>query len=371
MTSQITKDINNVYYDCVIPNHGAFGFVPAVFNEERVQDIVPKGSDYQLSVIRFSIPGYTIPLRIVDTLGTDANTLAYSVTLTRGAATSGQIYIQWIPEENFPIPLSFDQPDSINNFQYYSLFSYQYFVDLVNTAFATAFTSLGALGNQTAPPYITFNQSTALFTLVVQESYITDPTPIKIFMNQKLFLFFNSFNNRFFPQAGLDPSTTGQDYQLIVKYNYDSIPGTLAGFQPLNRYTAPPETPAANTTVLNMTQDFSTMGNWNGVKGIIFTTGSIPIRKEFQSTLDESGNQNTIPIITDFIPLSQNGTENRTDIVYNPTAEYRMIDIIDNNPIRKFQISLFWQNNHLKIFPIFIGPADYISLKFIFRRKRL
>lgn len=371
MTSQITKDVNNVYYDVIMPNTTTSKLVPAAFSEERTQDIVSRGSDYEMSIVRFAIPGSTIPVKIVETLipqasttagWVDKNTLIYSVSLQYGANVY-RVYLQWVAESSLIQPADTVDTTNIYSFQYYSLFSYQYFTDLVNIALSTAFTALKTANPaavQTASPYLVYNPSNKLYSLVAQSTYVTDANQITIFFNQPLFYLFNSFSNIYNLNA-----TLGRDYQINFKYNYDSV------VPPINQIIIPAGCPGATTAAYVMTQEYPVLFNWNSMKSIVFTSGNIPLRKEYQATLNQSGVQNFLPIVTDMIPLTADGTENRSTIVYNPTAEYRFSDLVSEEPLRKFQINLFWQDNKLRLYPIYINPNDFISLKILFRRKHI
>jgi len=384
MTSQITKDVNNVYYDIVMQN-ATSTLKPATFLEERNQDIISKASDYQMSIVRFAIPGYTIPITVVETLGIDVSTLAYSVSLSRVGDVSGtlyqqQTYLQWVPESNIPTPGDFVDSTSPYSFQYYSLYNYQAFVNIVNTAFATCFTLLAAqplVGgdsaiNSTSAPYIVYNPVTKLMTLVAQQTYVNSVVaPISIYMNQKLFFFFNSFNNTLIQ----NPTVSGGDVLIDFRYTYENQPTTLQ-----NAYTTPNvanTNPTANTPVYAITQDYAVLYNWNSLKSIVFTTGLLPTRKEYTPSVDlttgilnNTGAQNFLPIVTDFVPNTVDGTENRSTIIYNPSAEYRMVDLTSNEPIRKIQLSLYWQDARLRLYPINIGAFDLVTVKMLFRRIR-
>lgn len=371
MTSQMTKDINCVYLDAVINNPNP-NPIQAIYTEEKVQDILAKASDYQMSVVRFSIPGSSIPIRVMETLGVDQNTLAYSVTMERVvndvAVDTARTYLQWRPEAtNISPPLDYVDSTGINSYQYYSLFNYQDFIYMVNDALYTTFNNLTTKPpNCTAEPYIVFDPKTKLFSLVAQQAYIADPNNyINIYMNSKLFFFFNSFNHILKSYNDI----SGKDYLLIVNKTYEVFPNT-------NQITIPTGSPGAGTPGFVMVQDYNVLFNWNSLKSIVFTSGTIPSRVEYQPAIDpvtglvlETGSQNFKNIITDMVPITMDGTENRSTLVYVPSAEYRMIDLVSDAPLRKLQLSLYWTDNHLRYFPVYLIPNDLISIKILFRRK--
>lgn len=364
MTSQITKGVDHVFYDIVMTNPSN-KLKQATFVENKNQDILAKASDYYMSVVRFSIPGYTIPLRVMKTALDPLvpNKLAYTVTL-RYLTDDYQVNLVWVPESNLAVPgdVVSTQP---NSFQYYSLYSVKAFVKMVNTAFSTAWSLLNTdhAGVVASEPYIVYNSETQLMSLCAPVTYAT--APVEIYMNSELFFFFNSFDN-----VAYENATNGKDYKIDFGYTYEDTATSYNLFNP------PAGNPGAGQPHYRVVQDYQVMYNWNSVKAIVFTTGSIPIRYEFQPVFNQDGIQldtgslNYKPIVTDFVPIVQNGFENRSTIIYNPTAEYRRIDLTSEMSLRKFDMQIFWQDNDLRMYPVYIGPQDLISVKILFERRK-
>jgi hypothetical protein len=143
----------------------------AVFSVNRVQSIVDKSDNYELAVIRFSIPLTSVPLLIFeDNL--------YSVSLKIGASEYTE-YLAWVPNS------------AVYTAKY--IYSVQTLVDFMNTAFATAFSNLSGshVITSTQPPFMTFSGDTNLLTLNVPQDYLADG--IKVYANEELYLKINTY----------------------------------------------------------------------------------------------------------------------------------------------------------------------------------
>ena len=64
MSNQLQDNEDHIYYNIDIRKgvENAGQQFQAVFNETRVEPILNKPSDYDLSVVRFSIPSQSIPI---------------------------------------------------------------------------------------------------------------------------------------------------------------------------------------------------------------------------------------------------------------------------------------------------------------------
>jgi len=235
----------------------------------------------------------------------------------------------------------------------YHVTSYQQFVDMVNTAFASAFGNL-APGAPTAnePPVIVFDAKSQLFTIIVQKQYLADD--LKIYMNAGL-------DGRFFggfPSIinSIGVSSDGKDIEILVQN------------RPNTQYDA---------THYGMEQEYSTLFNWNSFKSIVLLTGSVPLRNEFihLKTVDGEGKQEAIgssdvsaPIITDFEP-SVTGSDVRTKFQFSNSGEYRLIDLRTDQPMYHFDLQVYWRDNFGAIHPMYIPYGDMLTIKIMFRKK--
>lgn len=276
-----------IYYDIVSTNFQSTTTEEPFlrFNETRTNPIINNSGDYYLSIVRFSLDTYNLPNIICEIQPNqgDPDLSIYSVTLEYddglgGITPSTQVYIDWIPQnQNAVVPLP---PSATNNkFQentsYYYCYQFQYFLSLLNTAFATALASLVAnTGGGASPialaeqPVMTWDTTSQSAILQAQESFYdkSQVAKIKIYFNPPLFALFNSFPSLYFG-TGSNVSL-GRNYQMVI-----------ANFAGVNTILLPtnPVAPAVQTIWTQMFQEFSTIDTWSPVASIVFTSNTIPI----------------------------------------------------------------------------------------------
>lgn len=359
------KDTGNIYYNAVINNKVADVFnngpifnhdpILAKYDQTESQTIINDPSEYFLSVIRFQIPGNLIPLyfEVGYFDGINPNRTSKSVSMSIGGGPPlTQTFLIYVPHnQTLPVPTL---PITVNNIQYYALSSYQQIVDEINVGLASAFAGLTVpvLVPPLAAPYMQYNSTTQLFSLVADQRYVANN--IAIYFNSDLYdLFLPTFETFFY---GYD-NFTGGDYQILIKNNNNNS-STVGG---INYYT--------------MTQESKSINNITDFRTIVLTVNNVPIRYESipsSTQAAQSIQSNFLPILTDFIPaLTNTANEIQTELVYYPTAEYRLVDLVGSNPINNVQLQVFWGNRYDQLFPLYI-PAHYsASIKLLFRNKSL
>ncbi len=328
------KDNGNIYYNVVISNkrddfsllaQNSHAPIPAEYNQTESQDVLDNPSDYFLSVIRFQIPGNLIPLYFETGYadGSDPNLTPKSVIMSIGGVFPIlETNLVYVPHDKTLTAPTL--PITVNNIQYYALNSYQQIVDEINVALAAAFADLivPVLVPPLAAPYMEYDSSTGLFSLIADQRYVAND--IKIYFNTDLYtLFLPSFETYFF---GNDTSN-GADYQILVKDNHN------------NSFSIPAPTGATGytgTDYFKMTQESKSLNNITDFRTLVLTVNNIPIRYESipNSTNISSIQSNFLPILTDFIPALNNiPHEIQTELVYYPTAEYRLVDLVGSKSI--------------------------------------
>lgn len=366
---------NKIYYNIVIPHDDSKSIngspTEANFFEVRTNNLFngsPK--DYYLSVIRFTIPSGYIPLLFFP-VTTDPNLLPnetnpnygiYTVTLSYNG-NDYQTHLQYVPQNSYiqvpPDPLPTDPPQRPQYINYYSVYSIQWFLDILNKALSTSFTNLKSAFPAAPPtyaPFMTFDNSTKLFTLYAQSGYITGvPGNVDIFINTSLSgLFETSFNTKYY---GYQNITNGKNQQFIIK---DLITNN--------------STIAPYGILYYSNQEYSTISQWLPFTNITFTSISLPFRSEWTSggVIRDSGNSSNKfrSIVTDFEIDNFSGFETRSFIHYVPTAEYRRIDLIGDTPIRTVDIQVYWKDNYDNFYPILIPAHSELTIKMLFERKK-
>lgn len=367
---EYTRD--QIYYNVSIPHNdlalnpaGGNFFTPAKFLEIRDTPLFngpPK--DWYMSIVRFSIPTSTIPFQIFPTQpapNTNPNLSVYSVTLSY-LGNDFQTFVLYSPQNTYvpvpPAPSASEGAIRTQYVQYYSVYSVQHTLDLINVAFSTAFTNLKTAfpaAPPTAPPFFGFDPATGLFTLYAQTLYAGAGT-ISIYVNEFLYTNLSPCFNVII--AGVN-ATNGKNVQFLVE-NLSTNLVTL---------------PAPQGNCYAMNQEYNTIANWYNFKSIVITSGSLPIRKEWLSTqvinmgISTGSGSNFFPIVTDFELAIETGNELKTYVHYNPTAQYRYIDLQGDTPITVIDLQIYWKDNYDNLYPLLIGPHREASIKFLFEKK--
>lgn len=318
MTSSSTND--EIYYNIRI---SALGEQPtlAQYSVNRVQAILEKPSDYELSIIRFSIPISTIPLmKITENL--------YSLSLT----VAGNTYTEFLPfiENNLVTP-------GLRN-----IFSMQELADSMNAALTSAFILLSGANvvTSTVPPFFSFDSVSCLLSLNVPKSFETDN--IDIFANNFLFVKINTFQTFYNAHP---PS------QLIYKLIYkDNITNSVT-YNAVDYYA--------------MSQDSPTVGSVSDFQSIQFLTSSVPVNPE----LEGAQTNITTRVLTDFESF-QTGKTSDNILQYFPQGPRRYYTLLSNDSLKRIDLTIRWVNKLGESFPLYIQGDQSLTVKILFERKQ-
>lgn len=371
LISKLGEAPDHVYVNvCVTEQRNVEGNPEAVLAKVSQVSNIPileDPSQYYMAIIRFFANTSLIPIIVM--AGYKAyqeplqpNTLNYSVTLGFGGQFARQ-HVVWIPQTDAELPpLTYDSDGNrtspnASNSQYFYLFSYVHFMSLINNAFQTAFivaatTIVGFPAGVTAAPRLVYDAKTQLFSIYAETGYdYKGITPVDIYMNRELFEYFqnswNSFQNGYINSA---PLTHGNDVQiLLTDTTTNHITSPFVGY--------------------SFEQEFSTLSLWPDAYKIVFTSGGLPIVKEY--TQDSQTDQNTplLPIVTDFIPIASTGPDIRTNVLYAPTAQYRFIDLVGTTPLYNLDFQAFWVDSANNYYPLYTPHYDCVDLKIVFVKK--
>ena len=134
-------------------------------------------------------------------------------------------------------------------------------------------------------------------------------------------------------------------------------------------------------TMYQTIQEISSIAMWNPIASIVFCTGMLPIFPTNTSlpltygdtnneNLSSNGNNSNLTnIISDFeIPVTDSN-QYRPIIVYNPSSEYRLIDMHSALNLNKTDISVFWKTQFGEYIPLRLQPGCAAHIKLMFRHK--
>ena len=345
-------------------------------------------AEYFCSIVRFTIQtGTTLPVFIpsIVTGQNNPNLTIYKVTLTYGL-TSVTRNVIYTPEDNTaPVPAPPLIQQDISS-KYYYVYNYSHFVEMVNEALRDAFLDLRTavtpvvfdLPKQTLPPYLEFDHVTNRVILHAEqirydETFldITGGLAINIFFNERLFDLFVGM------QHTLESKQGDANYRLRVAYNgsnlvtrdeitgYDAVNGSVT-FEPFN--------------FVQMYQEVSSIALWNPVSSLIFATSLLPV-KTTQTSLPRSigsnenafssvgNNSNMLSAISDFAIAVDGNNQYRPMVIYNPSPEYRLIDMNSYMNLNRVDIIVYWKDTFGNIHPFELSPGNSASVKLMFRRK--
>lgn len=316
------NDPDHVYYNVIINNTGTT-LKAANFSETRTFPILNKQSDYYLTVPRFSVPALAIPMfTFVD------NT--YSVTLQYNATIS-QTYLTYT---------------SNNTGTAKTIDSYQQMLDSINTAFQTSFTALGVLPTATEAPYMIYEPSTQLFSLVAQKALVTDG--VSVYFNQALALLFPLFN--YIVTIPIGSGTSGKDSKIVIQD------------QKNNSYL---------TNYWKMDQSGPSFWSWPSWSGIVFT-GNVGTNKELYNSVTTPGSNDFKLQISDFEIDVLSAQDPKSLIVYAPAGPYRLIDMVQDSALVNFNLNVSYIDKLTgELTQLYLYPGQVLTVKILFRKKSL
>jgi len=345
----VEKSGDNIYFNATISNRNPDKLpINAFFHEIRDTPLFEgPPTDYTMSVIRFTIPTELVPIQLFPVKPTSINESINSISLEWNGFVE-QKFLQWEPQDKTArVPTA---AGHYNDFlEYYSLYSFDYFMLLINQAFALATAALIADGAPAMnPPFFYYDANTKLISLYAPpECLPTKPIPVHIYLNGALNA---NFNNTFpnFLHGYLHPQ--GLDTQLLV------------GDKRVNKVTL------SGNDYYVMTQEFISLSLMLSFTSIVITSASLPVRNEW-TAIGQGNNNNFLGIVTDFQMSLNTGLETKNSIYYVPISEYRRATLTSTLPIQTIDLNFYWRTNFGTLIPIRIPAAGEATVKLIFERK--
>tara|TARA_R110000796_G_scaffold4086_5_gene15596 strand:+ start:8006 stop:9034 length:1029 start_codon:yes stop_codon:yes gene_type:complete len=294
----------------------------ATFSVNRTQAIVENPNEYELAVIRFALPLTSVPLIVFQDD-------FFKVSLTYGTSIYTESVV-WVSNGN------------VYDDKY--LYIVRDFIDLINTAYKTAFDKLKVdypAVTSTTQPFMTFSSITNLIKLNCPESYLADN--IKIYANENLYIKMNTFHDYYYELA-----TTGPlNYQFIIEDLFDN------------------SVVYNGITYLVSSQNSATIGTMSDLKSIEFLTSSIPVNRELQGFQKNI----TSDFLTDFEPIESEKWYPGGVLSFFPQGPLRYIDLLSNDPMLRFDLVINWRSKSGKSYPYYLQGDQSLTIKVLFRKK--
>jgi hypothetical protein len=398
------KDPSQKYYNILVKNNNT-GFdkegnpttssdsVILSFDETRTIPYLHNPRDFYMSIVSFEMDTQAIPVFIADpivgSLATN-NELVYTITMfyhkdavdvDPAVNTTVQQKVIWFPEDKsatVPSGATIVPPDYNNN-PYYYAYTYQHFINVVNTALQSCFTALNIVGaSNTSSIFLTLENN--MVTLYANLNFFyTDSTGVPISSSEYVLLYFNTELSNLFSAFtsikqeqpllidGTDYLNTNQQLifcQSATDVNVKPVPTDFT--------TIPPS--GLENMVVNYSE-YSPLGYWNPIERILFMTAHLTVVPTLLATnssfaTSSTGyNADTQYIIADFAAQVSNGTEYKPNISYIPPAEYVLNELYGDIPLYTIAINVFWKDLFGTLHPFTLEAGGTAALKIMFRKK--
>lgn len=363
---------NHVYLDvsCINNDNGASAPVAISFTESRTTAILEDASMYYMAICRFHLDTFgSIPCFIpqIQTGQSDPNLTIYSITY-KYKDYELQQFLEFVPQNT-----SDALPDAPTNQQdtsstYYFIYSYSFFVKMLNDFFADAFTAFNTLvtdGSDTLPtthaPFLLYDSSSGeiVFNADVAGYDPTLTNPISVYFNTALYNLLSSFE---FINCGFTGVTNGKNFQVNIRN--DNNANVL---EMTNSYS-----------VYQSYQEYPSIATWSPVSRILFSSPNLPmnpsilsppkIYNSVQGMSTTTQQSTTMNIITDMEVNITNGKEIYPSVQYIP-YQYRLIDLTTRGQLNEFTIQVYWEDRYGNIRPFYINSGGNCNMKLVFIRK--
>jgi hypothetical protein len=360
--------------------------IDATYNVTKTEPILDKCSDYYASVVRFTIPLDEVPLGICDIIPNQGNPnltpmiLGIDTNLVGGPTTKYPVNCLYVAQNNLTTPIQNASLQVIT--PYYFIYSYDQYIVMFNVALSTAWTNSGlaTIFPTLLPPYFYLDHQTNLVNLVVPECFIRVMAPLTIqpliFMNAVTQNYLDAFNTQY---VGYDFNGGNDVYFLLVQLDYPEnyyYPNGTTVPTPTSPSTGLPTAPF----YFKFSQQYSILEYWASLRKIVITTNTVPVRNEYIPTvnnlvgainnMDTNGINNSLPIITDFIPqIDTSAGSSRSIAYYLPSAQYRLTDLLSDGPLQTLDIRILWQDKNGNLYPLQISVLQQASMKILFTKK--
>ena len=345
-------------------------------------------SEYFCSIVRFSIQtGNSLPIFIprIETGQADINKTVYKVTLwfldvTTQITYTATVSLRYIPSD---ATASLAQPPTMIQ-DMSGTYYYQYCIKEIVTMFNKGLSEAWLILLHALP--------TVSATTKLQEKFAETLVPFFEYDYDKCRLVLN-VDESFVAGSYANGTATDGRYRGAVYFNtrfYELLSG-LSCFRQ-NRdgylnYLFMPDTSSTRTikastgvihTMYQTVQEMSSLAMWNPIASVVFCTGMLPIistntsipitygETQVDSLASNGNNSNLTNIVSDFeIPVSETN-QYRPVIVYNPSAEYRLMDMNASINLNKIDISVFWKTQYGEYIPLRLqqGCATHIKIRF-------
>lgn len=354
-----------VYFNCEINNSGNNSNILAEYNQNFSRPIFEDATKYKFACVRFSINTAQVPITIEEVLdpSVSATTLPYSITLNHNGDIS-TVNLEWVTQSNKPTPNLTAQQDLTNDFYY--LWNFDHFLDLINTALRTAYGNLAAPPGTYAPWFQMVKGSNKVELVAEIGAYdsvnLTAANRIDVYMNRRLTNILEHF------KGIKDDNNDTLAFKFIIdNEGTNNDEGT---------YTPPKTVPPGTETYYLMQQYKPSFALFESFSRLLITSDAPFFRNEyFPSSIQNFGVPQTPPnsflgqgaraILTDFVVPAENIFDSQSDTVIYVPDSYRYADILSKS-IERLNFRILWVDHFGNTYPLVLGPNAVCTFKFAF-----
>jgi hypothetical protein len=366
------KSSNHIYYTSNLRKSSHSGldeYRNLQFQDIRSVPILEKASDYEMSIIRFQVDTMSLPVFIPEIVPSQPNPFLtiYSVNLsylTGGvetflAAPVSVIFTKRDFTDSDPNPPSSNPLGLQSDTRSYYSYSYTDIIEDINTAFATAKTSLDILFPVLVPyepPTLVWDTTLSKADLYCRADAYSEnlASQIRVHISKSLYPLISSF------PVNKSPVSANRAEYRIRTYNFGV--NEIVLFYGIN-------------SALKIEQQYSTIEPWCPYSSLAFTSNLIPFQSESIAPpliyengsvrQINSGTNNYFNIIGD---ITSQDFSYRSSLLYLPTAEYRMVSLFGSSPVYKVDFNIYMQLKNGSFVPFYLHSNASVSLKVLFRK---
>jgi hypothetical protein len=320
--------------------------------------LIQDPSEYYASIIRFSIPGYNIPVAffLVQTPVLDINNTIYSFTLSYGSINSSQCFVQYAP--SFEVPSFIDPPvgTPLQTFsQYYYIYDYTAIIRMWNTTLATATASLNTnAGSTFTAPFFFYEPTTQLISLYTKKGEWDGVGAPQIWFNFSMLNYFVGAS--LYSVSSLQPTILGKDNQyLIENFNDVNVVKLLT------------------IDYIKTSFDYNSYGYYNFLNSILISTHmNVQSEQFFINNPQDYQNAQFVNVLADYIPdlAVPNGAGLVQQIfIYNASSLYRIFEFKQKTPLYAVSLTINLVDRYGNLFPLGLDKGIQASFKIMFIKK--
>ncbi len=342
------------YFNLSLPN-STNANLPAIFQQDSTQNISDSSKTHNLAIVRFNLPTSLIPSTIIKTIPNpddpmDLTFTPYNVSMEISNISNSlrTENVTFIPEVNI----------DVNNPLYYYYYDPSQFLDIVNETIKATYNDMVAIDNtlpSDLPPFLNYNYDNKLYEFWVPTQLIVRSNPLKFYFNDAL--------SNYFPIPSIiNPLNSLLNSQIIVTDRHTNI-----------RYLESDILHTQSYIVMSASAETRRLGGLQKI--LIVTNYGLNINQEFVTApkqilksdpnppyFNNTGN-NSLSIVTDFeVDFLQNNTQ-WLQFQSSGVGNYRLVEFMTNTSIQNFQIQIYYQDLQNNIYPLYIKPDSFASLK--------